>query len=126
MDLAVEVSVNPGKRRPQVFTELLKGRCITGSVGPDRDRAKPKRSGQPFREALERRDGANLVDLKLFRAEGDRVPEDSADKGGKHGPDQPSERLDTTPRLVPPMTALRGGRGWLGRAIVAIGTRPGG
>ena len=66
VDLAVEASVNPGERRPQELTELLKGRCVTGSVGPGRDRAEPERSGQPFLEAPERLDGVNLVDLNLF------------------------------------------------------------
>ena len=42
--------------------ELPKGRCVTGSVGPGRDRAEPERSGQPFLEAPERLDGVNLVD----------------------------------------------------------------
>ena len=61
VDLAVEASVNPGKRRPQELMELLKVRCVTGSVGPGRDRAKPDRSGQPFLEAPERLDSVNLV-----------------------------------------------------------------
>ncbi len=66
VDLAVEASVNPGERRPQELMELPKGRCVTGSVGPGRDRAEPERSGQPFLEAPERLDGVNLVDLNLF------------------------------------------------------------
>src|SRR5208337_2487831 len=104
--------------------ELLKGRCVTGSVGPGRDRAEPERSGQPFLEAPERLDGVNLVDLNLFRGEGDHVPDDRADKGGKHGRDQPSEHLDASPQTIRPVTSLRVVRGWLGRAVMAIRSRP--
>ena len=124
VDLAVEASVNPGERRPQELMELLKGRCVTGSVGPGRDRAEPERSGQPFLEAPERLDGVNLVDLNLFRGEGDHVPDDRADKGGKHGRDQPSEHLDASPQTIRPVTSLRVVRGWLGRAVMAIRSRP--
>src|SRR5271166_3304672 len=104
--------------------ELLKGRCVTGSVGPGRDRAEPERSGQPFLEAPELLEGVNLVDLNLFRGEGDHVPDDRADKGGKHGRDQPSEHLDASPQTIRPVTTLRVVRGWLGRAVMAIGSRP--
>ena len=76
MDLAVEASVNPGERCSQELMELLKGRYVTGSVGPGRDRAEPECSGQPFLEAPERLDGVNLFDLNLFRGEGDHVPDD--------------------------------------------------
>src|SRR5208337_5675266 len=48
----------------------------------------------------------------------------SADKGGKHGRDQPSEHLDASPQTIRPVTSLRVVRGWLGRAVMAIRSRP--
>ena len=93
------------------------GMTSSGTHGtPERARAPPalsapvatvrnrRRSGQPFLEAPERLDGVNLVDLNLFRGEGDHVPDDSADKGGKHGRDQPSEHLDASPQTIRPVT----------------------